>query len=73
LQAGAADLIGAGFGALFFSADFFSCGDSDFWQDPEVGFVGVTTGVVGVVVPVPVPPPVTTAADRVAAAKRAVV
>jgi hypothetical protein len=73
-------LIGAGFGVLFFSVffstDFFSCGDSDFWQDPEVGFVGVTTGVVGVVgvvVPVPVPPPVKTAADRVAAAKRTAV
>ncbi len=44
-------------------------GVAGFWQVPVVGF-GATTGVVGVVEPVPVPPPVTTAAaDRLAVAR----
>jgi hypothetical protein len=44
-------------------------GVAGFWQVPVVGF-GATTGVVGVVEPVPVPPPVTTAAaERLTAAK----
>ncbi len=71
-------MIGAGLGASFFT-HFASTGlltglAAGFWQLPVVGF-GVTTGVVGVVglvgvVGVVVPPPVTTAAERLAAAMR---
>lgn len=44
-------------------------GVAGFWQVPVVGF-GATTGVVGVVELVPVPPPVTTAAaERLTVAK----
>jgi hypothetical protein len=75
LQTGAADLIGAGLGASFFT-HFASTGlltglAAGFWQLPVVGF-GVTAGVVGLVgvVGVDVPPPVTTAAERLAAAMR---
>jgi hypothetical protein len=75
-QEGAADLIGAGFSASFFS-HFTSMGlmagcVAGFWQVPTGGF-GATTGgftfVVVVVVVVVVVPPVTTAAERVAEAK----
>jgi len=73
-------LIGAGLGASFFT-HFASTGlltglAAGFWQLPVVG-LGVTTGVVGVVgvvglVGAPVPPPLTTAAERLAAAMRMV-
>lgn len=78
-QVGAADLIGAGLAASFCShlasMALMTALASGFWQLPAAGF-GATTGVVGVVgvvVPVPVvpvPPPVTTAAERLAAAPR---
>ncbi len=68
-------MIGAGFGASFFP-HFASTGllaglASGFWQLPVVG-LGVTAGVVGLVgvVGVVVPPPVATAAERLAAAMR---